>query len=134
MIKYELRKGSIEISYKNRFEIAPGIAVDDIDEVIATFDTLEDAKKELEKYSTYIRSLSGSAGSYYLVEEYFVEEIELDEDEDFICSLGVHEYSKMEFELIEKPSYKTLATFDNMRDAEEAYNNYDGDNEIYISF
>lgn len=91
-------------------------------------------KKELEKYSAYIRSLSGSTGSYYLITEYFVEEIELDEDDDFVCSLGIHEYSKMEFNLIEKPSYNTLATFDNMRDAEEAYNDYSGENEVYIEF
>lgn len=39
----------------------------------------------------------------------------------------------MKIELVEVPSYETIGTFDNLEDAEDAYNNFDGD-EAFISF
>lgn len=43
--RFELKKASIEVSYKDRLSIAPGVAVDEESETIAVYDNLEDAKK-----------------------------------------------------------------------------------------
>lgn len=40
----------------------------------------------------------------------------------------------MNIELIEKPEYKTIATFDSVRAAEEALNEYSGDKEVFIKY
>lgn len=137
MKKFEIRKNSIEVSWKNRKEIKEGVTLtadDQYPEVVVSFDTLEEAKVELQKYKSSIRELSGGAGKYYLVEEYYIEENSYDEDGDWVEGGDVWEFSKIIIELVEKPSYETLATFDNMEDAEEASSNYDGDNEVYLSF
>lgn len=39
----------------------------------------------------------------------------------------------MKIELVEVPSYETIGTYDNLEDAEEAHNNFDG-GEALISF
>ena len=137
MKKFEIRKNSIEVGYKNRREIKEGITLtpdDKFPEIVAAFDTLEEAKTELQKYKSSITELSGGAGKYYLVEEYYIEENSYDEDGEWIEGGDALEFSKLTIELVEKPSYNTLATFDNMKDAEEAYDNYDGDDEVYLSF
>lgn len=135
MIKYELKKDSIEVKYKDRKEIKPGIVLTSDNqkpELIKAFDNKDEALEELRKYKSGIRKFS----NYYLVEEYYVEEnVYDDEDEDEWVSGGdVWEFSKMEIELVEKPSYNTLAVFDNMADAERAENEYEGENEVYLSF
>lgn len=137
MKKFEIRRNSIEVAWKNRKEIKEGITLtadDQYPEIVVSFDTLDKAKVELQKYKSSIRELSGGAGKYYLVEEYYIEENSYDEDEEWVEGGDVWEYSKITIELVEKPSYETLATFDNMKDAEEAYDDYDGENEVYLSF
>lgn len=137
MTKFEIKKDSIEVLWKNRKVIKEGIVIDSDNqnpELINSYDTLEEASKAIKNYNTTIRELSGSAGKYYLVEEYYIEENVYDEDGEFERCDGIWEFSKTIIELVEKPSYNTLATFDNMEEAEEAYNDYDGENEVYISF
>ena len=137
MKRFEIRRNSIEVSWKNRKEIREGITLtadDQYPEIVVSFDTLDEAKAELQKYKSSIRELSGGAGKYYLVEEYYIEENSYDEDEEWVEGGDVWEFSKITIELVEKPSYETLATFDNMKDAEEAYNDYEGKNEVYLSF
>lgn len=137
MKKFEIRRNSIEVAWKNRKEIKEGITLtadDQYPEIVVSFDTLDEAKVELQKYKSSIRELSGGAGKYYLVEEYYIEENSYDEDGDWTEGGDVWEYSKITIELVEKPSYETLATFDNMKDAEEVYDDYDGENEVYLSF
>lgn len=95
---------------------------------------MEEAKEELQKYKSSIRELSGGAGKYYLVEEYYVEENDYDEDGEWVNGGNALAFSKITIELVEKPEYNTLATFDNMEDAEIALNEYDGDAEVYLSF
>lgn len=135
MVKYELKKDSIEVKHKDRKEIKPGVvltAYDKEPELIRAFGNKEDALEELKKCKSSITKLSG----YYLVEEYYVEENEYsdDDEEEWMTGGDVWEYSKMEIELVEKPSYNTLAVFDNMADAEKAMDNYEGENEVYLSF
>ena len=137
MKKIELRKNSIEVSWKNRKTIKEGITTtqdDQYPEIVKSFDNLEDAKNELQKYKSNIRKLSGGAGKYYLIEEYYIEENTYDKDGEWLEGGDIWEFSKIIIELVEKPSYDTLATFDNMEEAEEAYNDYEGENEVYLSF
>ena len=137
MKKFELRKNSIEVSWKNRKTIKEGITTtqdDQYPEIVSSFDNLEDAKNELQKYKSNIRELSGGAGKYYLIEEYYIEENTYDKDGEWLEGGDIWEFSKIIIELVEKPSYDTLATFDNMEEAEEAYNDYEGENEVYLSF
>ena len=137
MKKFELRKNSIEVSWKNRKTIKEGITTtqdDQYPEIVKSFDNLEDAKNELQKYKSNIRELSGGVGKYYLIEEYYIEENTYDKDGEWLEGGDIWEFSKIIIELVEKPSYDTLATFDNMEEAEEAYNDYEGENEVYLSF
>ena len=137
MKKFELRKNSIEVSWKNRKTIKEGITTtqdDQYPEIVKSFDNLEDAKNELQKYKSNIRELSGGAGKYYLIEEYYIEENTYDKDGEWLEGGDIWEFSKIIIELVEKPSYDILATFDNMEEAEEAYNDYEGENEVYLSF
>lgn len=87
---------------------------------------MDEAKKELSKLKTRITELSGPTEIYYLIEEYYIEEDT--ENGDIV------EFSKIQIEVIEKPSYNTLGSYDNFKDAEDALNEYDGFGEVYLSF
>ena len=137
MTKFEIRKDSVEVSWKNRKTIKEGIVIDSDNqnpELINSYDTLEEASKAIKNYNTTIRELSGGAGKYYLVEEYYICGNVYDEEGEFLRCDGIWEFSKIIIELVEKPSYETLAIFDNMEEAEEAYDDYEGENEVYLSF
>lgn len=102
MIKYEIKKGYEEISWKDRKKIMPAVAVQVIDsdpELIASFDTLEEAKNELKKYESVVW-LTGGSNPYYDITEYYIEENEYNEDGDWIDGGNVWEYSKMELSKI----------------------------------
>ena len=128
---FELKKSNVEISYKNRMEIKEGCSVDCEDpEIIKLFESKEQALEELKKYNTEISELSGSAGIYYNVTEYFVEQIIYD-DEEVFESIGIVGYSKIEIEVTEKPSYETVGVYSNFVDAEDKLCNLD---EGFLSF
>ena len=138
-IKYEIKKRSIEVLYRNRKDIMEGVTSscdDGDDELIEVFDefSLNEAKAKLREFKTDIRKLSGNAGTYYLVEEYYIEENEYDEDDEWVTGGDIVEFSKINIELVEKPSYEVLGKFDNMEEAENAEDEYDGDHEVYLSF
>ena len=135
--KFEIKKSRVEVSRKNRKSIAEGIVFNSADqepEIVRSYDSLEEAKKDLQNYKTKISELSGSAGTYYLVEEHYIEDNTYDEDGELIESGDVLEFSKIIIQLVELPSCKVLSIFDNMKDADDAFNNYDGDFEVFISF
>lgn len=137
MVKYELKKDSVEVKYKDRKNIRSGIvlAADDrVPEVIKLFSNKDEALNELQKYKSSIAKLSNHGMSYYLIEEYYVEENIYDEEGECVEYGDVLECSKMEIELVEEPSYNRLAVFDNMADAENAKDDYEGENEVYLSF
>ena len=75
--------------------------------------------------------------TFYKVEEYVIEEneYEYDEDEnkfvqtDFIDTL---ESTEMEIEVVEIPSYETIAICSSLEEAEEAADRYEGENEPCI--
>jgi len=133
MKKFEIRKNTIVIAYKNRKDIKAGITLtgdNQEPEIMGTYSTLEEAKEELKKYTSLIDKM----GSFFGIEEYYIEENVYDEDDEWEAGGDVWEFSPMKIELVEKSSYNTIAVFDNMEDAEEAYDNYDGDEEVYLSF
>jgi hypothetical protein len=100
-------------------------------ETIKSFDTLEDAKEELKKYQTSIRELNNGM-TYFLIEEYMVEENEYDEDGEWTAGGDVWAITPMYIEINEKPSYETVATFDNYAEAEAYINKHAGERELYI--
>lgn len=135
MKKFELKKQSIEIKWKDRYNISEGCSVDhdrdQFDELVKSFDTKEEALTELQKYTTGITELSSAIGKYYLVEEYYVEENTYDEDGDFESGGDILEFSKIKIEVTKKPKYETVGVFDNMKDAEDCLNDLE---EGFISF
>lgn len=122
MERFELRKSTIEISYKDRFEIKEGCTADQDYDVIQKFSTKEEALEELKDYKTEVQQLSNHGKKYFYITEFYVE-----------CEGDIWDYSKLEIELVEKPSYETIATFNSYEAAEKAYNEYAGENEVYIS-
>lgn len=136
--KYEIKKKCAEITYKERNNIVQGITFGNEwgeDELIESFDSIEDARKKLDEYVTSIREMSGNAGIYYLVEEYYIEYNEYCDDK-VINAGDVYDYSKMVIEVNKKPGYETVATYDNWEAAEkkmqELQYNDEENNEYYI--
>ena len=132
MKKFEIDMRRAEISWKNRKSIKEGCTTDGEPELIKSFDTLEEAKEELRKFQTSIRKLSNGSLSYFEIEEYMVEENDYDEDGEWESGGDIWEITKMHIEINEKPSYETVATFDNYAEAENYINKYAGERELYI--
>ena len=104
LTRFELRKNSCEISYKNRKDIKEGCTLEQWEQepsVIKTFSNKKAALNEVKNYETEITKLSGGSGTYYLVEEYYVEENVYNEEEEkkgnesFIACNGVWGLTKM---------------------------------------
>lgn len=136
-MKYEIRKNTREISYKNRAQIKQGCTLEQDNqdpEIIKSFDDKDEALNELKLYKSDICKLSGGAGAYYAVTEYYVEENEYDKDGEWVSGGDVWEFSEIKIELVEKPSYETLGVYADMESAENALNDYEGENEVYLSF
>ena len=98
---YNLTKESVEVNIKNKAKIAAGITTtykdDHFPEVIKEFDNLDDALDALKAYKTKV-TYYPSAVSYYMVEEFYVEEVKLDADDEFVES-DIWKFSEMpEFE------------------------------------
>ena len=121
-----------EISWKNRKSIKEGCTTEGEPELIKSFDTLEEAKEERRKFQTSIRKLSNGSLSYFEIEEYMVEENDYDEDGEWESGGDIWEITKMHIEVNEKPSYETVATFDNYAEAEAYINKHAGERELYI--
>lgn len=134
--KYEIMKKSIEVGYKDRKSIAQGITSEDEwadSELVERFDTLEEAREKLKDYKTSIKELSGSAGKYYLVEEYYIEYNEYEDGE--VTNAGdIYDYSNMIIEVVENSKYNILGTYNNFESAEKAMEEFDGENGAYLSF
>lgn len=74
------------------------IAINDNEEIIASFDTLEEAKKELEKHTSKSEKLS-SAWNYTLVTEYNITENRYDEENNWFSGGDVYAFSKFEADI-----------------------------------
>ena len=98
MEKFELRKNNVEISYKNRSEIMEGCTLNQDNQdpiIIKSFDNKDDALFELQNYTTDVRKLSGGAGSYYSITEYYIEENTYNENGEWIEGGDVLEFSEI---------------------------------------
>lgn len=126
-IRFDIKRNTIEISYKDRMDIKPCCTLDNIDsdpEIMESFDTKEAAIEALKKYSTDISTFSSPNGQVFAITEYYIEENEYDEDGDPIICNDVWEESKMEI-ILEDENGNTIDTFDNYADAEAASDGYD---------
>ena len=95
MKKFELVRKNAEISYTDKAKIKEGCTMYSEPDVIVSFDTLDEAKKELEKYQTSIRELN-NAVPYYLIEEYMIEVNEYDENGNWTSGGDVLAISPMD--------------------------------------
>lgn len=135
MKKYEIVERMRELRYVDRMNIEEGCTnLEPDQELIKSFDSLEEAKEELKKYKTTISKFSAASMRYFEVTEYCVEENEYDEDGELESEGAVWEYSKMEIEVVESETYNTLAVCSSYREAEEIADQYDGDREAIIMF
>lgn len=91
----ELRASGFKPGETEEYSLTHGGNADT--ETLGMFDTKEEALAELEKCgATTFMQLTSPSGKYYLVREYGVEELELDEDGDVIQGEGVWAYSPAE--------------------------------------
>lgn len=97
---YELRIISVEILYKDRKRIKPGICLeynhDHKPLLVKTFASPEKAMEELGKRKTTVIYM----GKYFLVTEYYVEESEYDEDGYWISGGDIWGYSEFDADAI----------------------------------
>lgn len=94
---FELKKNTVEVKPNDLKEGCA--AVDDMNadpEIIKSFDNKEEALEELKKYKTEVHKFPSPIGSMYSVTEYYIQEVEYDEDGDWISGGDVWEISKME--------------------------------------
>lgn len=135
MKKYEIIERIREIKWKDRMDIEEGCtSLEPDQELIKSFDSLEEAKEELKKYKTDISKFSAASMRYFAVTEYCIEENEYDEDGELESEGSVWEYSEMRIEVVEKGTYDTLAVCNSYREAEEKADQYEGDREAIIMF
>lgn len=112
MAEFNLIRSNVEIAYNKRKNIKSGCTLEAEPTILKTFTSKEEALEELQKHKTEIEELSGSAGKYFLVTEYSIE----NENGD------TWSFSKMEIEVIIKPSYEVIGTYGNYAEAEDRLN------------
>ena len=97
MLLYEIRQKTGEIPYKKRKEIKEGVTLElEGDSVlIQSFVLKEEAIKKLKEFKSEVREMHYS-GTYYLIEEYFIENL-YDSTGEFISSGDIVDFSKMDF-------------------------------------
>lgn len=129
MKKFEIKKTNAELKKVNEIRQGASVDQDGYDaELIASFDTADEAKEELKKYSTKVDEMSG----YYSMTEYYIEESEYDEDGDWVNGGDILEFSELKIDVIEKPSYESIGIFSNIEDAKKAADACE--NETFFSF
>lgn len=131
MIRYEIIKAQKEITYKNRRLIKQGCTLDDCCiQTINSFVNLEDAKAAFKG----LKSDIWHNGKLYLVIEYAIQCNEYDTDGDFIAGGDILEISTMKIDVVNSETFETMASFDNMIDAENFYDNNIDNMEMHLSF
>lgn len=123
MTKYILYKNDREI--KNAREIKVGCTLDndnDFSVILEQYDNKDKVLNFLKQKDN--RTSVINYGKYYLVEEYYVTEAEVDNNGNIICEYGIVEYSNIEIKVITNKG-KLLGIVDNYIEAEEIKDNYD---------
>lgn len=92
---------------------------------MALYDDHEAALKALSGYQSCVRKTSSAIGTLWQVVEYFVEDVEFDDEENEITDYyGNIDLSEMIISVV--ADGKTIVTFDNLQDAETALNDVVG--------
>lgn len=99
MKKFELRKNTLEVAYKDRVNIRKGCTVDvegdQYPVIITPFYNKEDALESLKAYTSEILKIKGNTGAYYRVTEYYVEENVYNEEGEWMSGGEVLEFAEM---------------------------------------
>ena len=133
MKRYEIIKAQKEITYKNRKSIKQGCTLDDCYmQTINSFGTFEDAKIAFKGLK--LKSDIWYNGNVYLVIEYALQCNEYNVNGDFIASGDILEISEMKIDVVNSETFETMASFNNMVDAENFYDDNIDDTEMYFSF
>lgn len=132
MIKYEIIKAQKEIAYKNRKSIKQGCTLDGYGmQLVNSFGSLKNAKAA---FKTLKSDIWWDNGNLYLITEYALQCNEYDADGDFIAGGDILEISEMKIDVVNSETFETMASFDNMIDAESFYDDNIDDTEMYFSF
>ncbi len=131
MKRYEIIKAQKEIAYKNRMSIKQGCTLDYM-QTINSFRTFEDAKIAFKGLK--LKSEIWYNGNVYLVIEYAIQCNEYDTDGGFIAGGDILEISEMKIDVVNSETFETMASFDNMADAENFYDDNIDNIEMYLSF
>lgn len=95
--KYSVYKHHLQIPYKLRKDIVSGCTLyDEEPELIARFNTMEEAKAELAKYKSSVEFVKHTV-SYYDVTEYCIEIADFDEEGEFV--------SGSDYDFLELPDF-----------------------------
>ena len=131
MKRYEIIKAQKEISYKNRKLIKQGCTLDDCCiQTINSFVNLKDAKAAFKG----LKSDIWYNGNLYLVTEYALQCNEYNTNGDFTAGGDILEISEMKIDVVNSETFETMASFDNMADAENFYDDNIDNIEMYLSF
>lgn len=132
MRRYEIIKAQKEIAYKNRKSIKQGCTLDGCEtQLVNSFGNLEDAKAA---FKTLKSDIWWDNGNLYLITEYAIQCNEYDTDGIFITGGDILEISEMKIDVVNSETFETMASFSNMVDAENFYDNNIDDTEMYLSF
>ena len=129
MKKYGIYESYAKIAYKDRAEIKKGCSLgDEYWSKLEEFDTLEKAIDGLKEYKTYVKN----HGNYFSISEYSIREVEYNEDGEWISTSDDIAVTDMIFEILKKPKYTTVKTFETYDEAEDALADYDYDDDYCI--
>ena len=119
MKKFEIIESIIEVSYKERKNIKAGVSLESENQeptIIASFDTLKEAQKNLKELKTDIKE-NHYNGTFYNVTEYYIEENEYDVDGELLSGGDIYDFSKMNIDVVECQTRKHLGTFNSFEKA-----------------
>lgn len=126
---YVLYSMSIEIHNSDRHTIKQGVVFQATDQHHKEIfrGAKEECLAKLKEYRADVSTFSSPIGTMYSVEEYYVEKIEYDKDDEEIAWETL-DISEMKFFVCDDDR-NTLATFDNYSDAEEYMDEYDSEHD-----
>lgn len=129
MKKFEVINSTYEVGYKDRKKIKPGACLDmEVPDpvTVARYDTLEEAQAKLKEFKTDIRE-NHYNGTFYTVDEYYIEENEYDEDDEYFIGGLVYDFSEMNINVVECETRKDLGTFHDFESALKFAENCDSE-------
>ena len=131
--QYDVERYEVVVPYKNRGVLESGYAlVNGPCEHIGyleNFDNREDALEALKKYEPTLEERRTHRGTEFVLTEYAVEEVELDEDGDPSGSVGLIDTLEVTFKVINDDTDEVIGEFRSYRDAEKAMKAYEDEHE-----